>query len=763
MSDRELSNLPSRQTADEVEAGGLYSRYVVSVLTLVYVFNFLDRHILAILAQEIKNDIGLADAELGFLYGTAFAVFFVVFGIPFSRLADIWVRRKMIAIGLGFWSIMTALSGTVRGFGALSAARIGVGIGESSARPAAHSILGDYLPKRLRATALSAYSSGSCIGVGIGIILGGWVVESWHVLFPDGSAPLGLQAWQAAFLVVGLPGLAIALWVWTLREPLRSRTALGTAPDSHAHPFREFKRELCIVLPPLTVRSLIRSGVGPRALALNLGVAAILIAATWGMIAWLGNYAQWILFAIGSYAIFSWVQVLAFRDWPTFALIFRSQSIIFGLIGFSCFSFMICGLGFWIPTFIIRVHGVSTGEAGTYLGLAAAIGGLIGFKAGGIISDRRKGLTPLAGLLVGFAAMALSAPVALLMLATDSLTLALALAFLLSMTSSTWIWPVSTAVAKLVLPRMGSTCLAFCGLVVTYIGLALGPYSIGRTSDALVSTGLSSGAALGNGMSLALLSFVVAVPLFALACRFVGKDEASRNQRARADREPGEEDRMPGAAVEPNLEGLRLPPDITIGPVIGEGKRSITLRGVFHGEPVVLKVYRRQHVDKYRQRFSLNIAEFEYQRNLAFFSVDALRRFAAKPITVTGVDDSFSLCFIQELIEGITLTQLAEQMGCVPDETLRAGELIVRAAELEGLHDIDLTYDNILVRETESGWMPVIFDFNLLPQHLYPPNPVLAFAYRIGLRRKSHRDYRAIRDWSKLSELFRRNRETGSA
>src|SRR5262245_36569526 len=108
---------------------GRYPAYVLGVLVLVYVFNFLDRQILSILAERIKADLGLTDAQIGFLYGTAFAVFYAIFGIPLGRLADVWDRRKLIALGLAVWSAMTALSGLARSFPALALARIGVGIG----------------------------------------------------------------------------------------------------------------------------------------------------------------------------------------------------------------------------------------------------------------------------------------------------------------------------------------------------------------------------------------------------------------------------------------------------------------------------------------------------------------------------------------------------------------------------------------------------------------------------------------------------------
>jgi MFS family permease len=133
-----------------------YARYVLGVLVVVYVFNFLDRQILAILAERIRADLGVSDAELGFLYGTAFAVFFAAFGIPLGRLADVWDRRKLIALGLAVWSLMTALSGFARSFPELALARIGVGIGEASAAPAAYSLLSDYL----RAAMLCALAAG---------------------------------------------------------------------------------------------------------------------------------------------------------------------------------------------------------------------------------------------------------------------------------------------------------------------------------------------------------------------------------------------------------------------------------------------------------------------------------------------------------------------------------------------------------------------------------------------------------------------------
>ena len=178
------------------QVGGAYPSYVLGVLVLVYIFNFLDRQILSILAENIKADLGLSDAEIGFLYGTAFAVFYAIFRIPLGRLADVWNRRSLIAVGLTFWSVMTAVSGLSRNFLQIAAARIGVGVGEASATPAAFSMLSDYFPAARRATVLAIYSSGIYLGAGLGLMIGGLVVGRWDAMWLTEPAPLGLKGWQ---------------------------------------------------------------------------------------------------------------------------------------------------------------------------------------------------------------------------------------------------------------------------------------------------------------------------------------------------------------------------------------------------------------------------------------------------------------------------------------------------------------------------------------------------------------------------------------
>ena len=151
-----------------------YRRYALGTLLTVYVFNFIDRSILSILAQSIKEDLDLSDTELGFLGGIAFAVFYTFVGIPIARMADRGVRRNILAVCLMIWSGMTALCGFAQNFVQLLLARIGVAVGEAGGSPPSHSMISDLFPPASRATALGIYALGIPIGTMIGNLAGGW-------------------------------------------------------------------------------------------------------------------------------------------------------------------------------------------------------------------------------------------------------------------------------------------------------------------------------------------------------------------------------------------------------------------------------------------------------------------------------------------------------------------------------------------------------------------------------------------------------------
>lgn len=185
-----------------------YRRYVLFMLMIVYTFNFIDRQILVILQEHIKADLDLSDTQLGLMTGFAFAVFYVVMGLPIARLADRSNRRNIITIALTVWSGMTAISGFAQNYWHLLLARIGVGIGEAGGSPPAHAMISDYYPPEERATALSIYSTGIYVGIMVGFLAGGYIADTF--------------GWRYAFFIVGLPGILLAVIVrLTVKEPPR--------------------------------------------------------------------------------------------------------------------------------------------------------------------------------------------------------------------------------------------------------------------------------------------------------------------------------------------------------------------------------------------------------------------------------------------------------------------------------------------------------------------------------------------------------------
>jgi predicted MFS family arabinose efflux permease len=199
--------LPGRPVAISVAT----RRYVLGVLVVVYMFNFIDRQILAILLPAIQAEFDVSDSILGFLAGSAFALFYATLGIPIALIADRWNRRNLIAIAVAVWSGMTALSGAAANVTHLALARIGVGIGEAGCSPPAHSMISDLYPPAERSTAMGIFTLGISAGIMIAYLAGGWVAQN--------------IGWREAFFIVGIPGIVLALVVrFTIDEPVRGQS-----------------------------------------------------------------------------------------------------------------------------------------------------------------------------------------------------------------------------------------------------------------------------------------------------------------------------------------------------------------------------------------------------------------------------------------------------------------------------------------------------------------------------------------------------------
>ena len=196
--------------------------YAVGLLFVAYTFSFVDRFILTLLIEPIKQDFNLSDTGVSLLVGFAFVIFYTFLGIPIGRLADRVNRRNLIVAGITLWSCMTALCGMARGFGSLFVARVGVGVGEAALSPAAYSMIADLFPPKKLGRALSVYTAGAFVGVGLALIVGGLVVQS-VISSPDITLPIigEVRSWQVPFFIVGLPGLLVAALMYTVKEPVR--------------------------------------------------------------------------------------------------------------------------------------------------------------------------------------------------------------------------------------------------------------------------------------------------------------------------------------------------------------------------------------------------------------------------------------------------------------------------------------------------------------------------------------------------------------
>nr|WP_298924889.1 MFS transporter [uncultured Erythrobacter sp.] len=525
-----------------------YSWYALGVLVLIYVLNFIDRQILSILANDIKADLGVDDAYLGFLYGTAFAIFYALFGIPLGKLADSWKRVRLMTIGLSLWSAMTAFSGFAKDAGTLTVARIGVGVGEATASPSAYSLISDWFPARLRATALAIYSSGLYIGGGVSLAIGGLIVDNWNRAFPNGDPMLGLAGWQAAFIAVGLPGLLLAMWVFTLREPIRgSMDGLPTEEDPH--PFRGFVRELYTVIPGFTFFGAASRGAGALAINIAVFIGALFVghlitlglASGQGIItAALGGLVgvdlpeitdQWLLLAIGYYAVFCWASALRRRDYPTFALTWGSPAFLCTILGYGTVAFMAYSASYWGAPYAERVFDVSKAELGFWLGGGGAAGGFLGVILGGRMADLLYQRTQAGRIWVVLFGLLSPIPFALVQYTTDSWALFLVLNVVVGALAASALGAAAASSQALVLPRMRGTATATFFLATTLVGLALGPYMAGYVS-----------AQNDGNLSMGVLSTLWITPiglvLLVAALRLVPKANQTVIERATAAGEP---------------------------------------------------------------------------------------------------------------------------------------------------------------------------------------------------------------------------------
>jgi predicted MFS family arabinose efflux permease len=396
------------------------SALLLALLLVAYIFNFLDRQILGILAQPIQADLHLSNGEFGLIGGTAFALLYSALGIPLAFLADRTSRSAVIAASLAVWSAFTALCGAAVGFWSLFLSRLGVGVGEAGGVAPSYALITDYFPESRRGRALAIFSLGVPIGLGAGSFVGAHLAH-WF-------------GWRAAFAIMGIGGLILAPALrFTVRDVPRS-------PQQDQEPLSR-----------------------------------------------------------------------------VFPIIARKPA--FWLLAFASGSSSLCGYGLalWTPKVMMLSFGLDLVSTGNFLASVLVIGGCAGVFGGGWLADRLGAVDR--GWYAKLPAIAwlISVPAWGLGLFAPNLWIAWPLLLIGNAVNILWLGPVIAAVQHLVRPRMRATASASFLLINNLIGLGLGPWLMGRLSDAL--SGTYGTAALRDAAVLCLGFYLLAAILMAVAVR----------------------------------------------------------------------------------------------------------------------------------------------------------------------------------------------------------------------------------------------------
>jgi MFS family permease len=357
----------------------------------------------------------------------------------------------------------------------------------------------------VRSTVLGFYTGGVYIGAGLGLFIGGVSLQLWKHAWPiAANAPFGLKGWQAAFMIVGLPGVLMALWVATLREPARGQGDDIVVHD-HPRPFYEALLVLGTMLPILNWWTMWLSTRSLRAIVINVSSLVAVALTAFAMIRLTGDVAQWIGLGIGVYAAISWGQGLFARDRLVMAMIFRCRTMRNVIVAGGTTTFLGVAFAFWSVPFIQRYHGVGPAEAGAMLGLSFALMGFLGTALGGWAADALRAVTPRGKLYVWLTGVIISCVAAICFLSVSNLRVAYTCIFVMNLSLAAAQGPQFSTINDLCLPRGRATTSAFAYMVATFLGIALGPYVTGHLSDMFVSAGLSSGEALRRAMLWSLL------------------------------------------------------------------------------------------------------------------------------------------------------------------------------------------------------------------------------------------------------------------
>jgi MFS family permease len=360
-------------TNEEVGGRG-YAAYVLALLTLINFLQYVDRNVVFALFEPIKHELVLSDQQLGWL-GSAYVIVLSLTALPLGVLSDLRTRRSVIAVGVGLWSLATALGAAVRTFWQLLACRAFVGIGEAGYSPAAQALIADFYRGKRRAFAISIYSVGMAVGGIVGIWLGGELAARY--------------GWRVAFLTMGAPGLVLAILASRLREPLQRPPApiVATVRRWLGGGARRAAR-VAAPLIILTVGGALVSGLLGlfEEVPPNLDIAVFSIAVGTGIV-W--TVARLVPIALAHRAEVRGVAHTAVEDfWHAAVTVLRTPTLIWVFVGGALVTFAVNGLIAWAPSFLERTHGLSVAQVGRAFGVWGLAGSALGVLFGGKVGDR---------------------------------------------------------------------------------------------------------------------------------------------------------------------------------------------------------------------------------------------------------------------------------------------------------------------------------------------------------------------------------------
>jgi MFS family permease len=390
-----------------------YRAYVLFMLVLVYTFNFLDRQIIGILSIPIQKELGLSDAQLGLMRGLSFALFYSTLGVPIAMLADRVNRTWIMTIALALWSAMTALCGMAQNFWQLFLARLFVGVGEAGGVAPAYSLLSDHFPAEQRGRAMAIYSFGIPIGSAVGIIFGGVIAT--------------VLDWRAAFIIVGLLGVALApIFKLTMKEPVRGRYDPPGAK-----------------IAPTPLKEVLTTLAGKRSFwALSLGAASS---------------------SMMGYGLFAWLPAFFVRSYGD----------------------RLAEAMAWLPDWAVPDGAGPLLYAGYFYGAIVLVGGVLGIWLGGQLGDRFASKSKGAYALVPAIAFVATAPFFAWGVLSNSVTLSFFVFLIPTALGLAWLGPVLAAFQGIVPPNMRATASAVFLLVNNLVGIGLGDLLLGLMSDGL--------------------------------------------------------------------------------------------------------------------------------------------------------------------------------------------------------------------------------------------------------------------------------------